>query len=438
MGIFDLFGGKNKAEEEKLQQEKAEQEKKEKELQAVKDAHADMEWPSAPKLNPVNVKDANFDELEDTVSKERKDEIGPMIYEEELSADSLRFLSNQELLFLLTAQEVFNKKSPIPGYEKNHRKVYNELLGRIRDSKVLYALYDATTGYPFIDHGFANVYFEKDIAEKAATLFAKQFRRLLVKEILVENENDPTGQRRGFFDYLYFIGIENLFIENGAYRARFKRNEIVAAPGDWNGADQNSNTPVNPALNFAMLDFLGELRWPVNYEKRNEILRAKEMRMLALIRSANFIIPMQHEGPAEVLEDGKLKFNKDTKIRFLVMKTPDGKQFLPLFTDMIEFGKKPADELWNAAVFSYQDILKFVQDKDGIRINPHGQQIVIPKDRMMVLEAAGRQADAMKGGKKAPGVSPVNQSEEAMVQSALNQAIMKLNEKPVQQGDTEE
>lgn len=430
MGIFDLFGGKNKAAEAEAAAEKAAQEKKEKEREEVIAAHSELNWPTAPKLNPVNVKETEGKTYEDTVSAERKDEIGPMIYEEDLSPEALKGLSNQELLFLLTAQEVYHKASPLPEFEKNHRKVYNELLGRVRDSRILYVLYDAATGYPFIDHGFANVYFEKELAEKAAELFSMQFRKLMVREIKVENDNDPSARNRGFFDYLYYIGIENLFVDNGSYRARFKRNEIVAAPGDWNADAKTNNAPVNPGLSFAMLDFLGELRWPVNYEKRAEVLKAKEMRMLSFVRNAQFIVPMQHEGPVTQLEDGRMKFGKDTQIRFLVMKTPDNKQYLPIFTDMIEFSKKPADANWNAAVFSYQDILKFVQDKDGIRINPHGQQIVIPKDRMMVLEMAGHQADVMN--KKKNGAKPVSaasQSEEAMVQKALDQAMTRLNEK---------
>ena len=57
MGIFDLFGGKNKAAEQEAANEKAALEKKEQEKQAIIDAHAELTWPIAPKLNPVNVKD---------------------------------------------------------------------------------------------------------------------------------------------------------------------------------------------------------------------------------------------------------------------------------------------------------------------------------------------------------------------------------------------
>ncbi len=429
MGFFDLFGGKKAAEEAEAAKEQGIAQQKEKEMQAAMDAHAGMEWPGYPKLNPVNVNSGEPVEMQETVTAERKNEIGDMIYDDDIPAETLKFLSNQELLFLLTALEVFQKTAPLPGFEKNHRKVYNEILGRVRDSEMLYVLYDVTTGYPFIDHGFANVYFEKEIAETAARLYFNQFRKVIVREIKVENPDDTSTVKRGFFDYLYYVGIENIFVDNGAYRARFKRNEIVAAPGDWNKTEDNKN-PINPALNFAMLDFLEELRWPVNYEKRDEVVKAKEMRMLSLIRNGRFIIPMQHEGPVEVMEDGMMKFNKDTKFKFLVIKTKDEKQFLPVFTDAIEFSKKLHGSEWNAAVFTYQDILKFVQDKEGITINPDGQSVVLPKDRMMFLEMAGQQADQMRGGaKKVPQTAGGN-SEDAAVQKALNQAMARMNEKP--------
>ena len=426
MGIFDLFGKKKNEQENPEEQEKALELQKQKNIEEARAAHAELEWPRIQRINPVNTKDAAGDTLEETVTLERKEEIGTMIYDEDLSPDTLRFLSGQELLFLLTAMEEFNKKAALPEFEKNHRKVYNEVLSRVRDAEFLYVLYDQTTGFPFIDHGFANIYYEQELAEKAAALFNKQFRKLMARKVPVENKQENGGKAVGFFDYLYYVGIENLIIDNGGYRARFKRSEIVAAPGEWNMGDQ-PQMPINPALNFAMLDFLEEVRWPVKYEKRDDVLKAKEMRMLALIRSGQFIVPMQHDGPAEALEDGRLKLTKDNKIRFLVMKTSDDKQFMPVYTDAFEFAKlAKSTQGWNAGVFRYQDILKFVQDKDGIRINPDGQGLVVTKDRMMALEMAGQQADMMK--KKDQVGKAAASSADGAVQQALNQAMAKMRE----------
>lgn len=83
-------------------------------------------------------------------------------------------------------------------------------------------------------------------------------------------------------------------------------------------------------------------------------------------------------------------------------------------------------------MFKYQDILKFVQDKEGIRINPSGQGIVMPKDRMMAIEIAAQQAAIMRakaGVKPQQPQASASMSEDAAVQAALNQAMAKMNEK---------
>jgi hypothetical protein len=82
------------------------------------------------------------------------------------------------------------------------------------------------------------------------------------------------------------------------------------------------------------------------------------------------------------------------------MKTNNGKLFLPIFTDGIEFSKKFGREGFEGAVFRFSDILRFVQDKDGLAINPMGENIMLPKDKMMALEAASRMmAESKNAGK---------------------------------------
>ena len=417
MGLLDLFGGKKKKEEEEALLRQQEAEQKEMAIADLKAKHAELGWPSPVRINPVKVAGQEENVLEDPLTDERKEEVGQMLYEEELSAESIRFLSMQELLFLLTAQEKYHRHAPLPGFEGNHRKIYNEILGRVRDAKILYVLYDQLTGYPFIDHGYINIYSSQEYAEAAVKVFETQFRKLAVRPCKADNEAESARDRRSFFDYLYYLGIEHFIVDNGYYRAHFKRNEIVAAPGDWGGSTDNS--PKNPALVYAMLDFLGEARWPVKYEKRAEVMKAKEFRMAQAAQAATYIVPMQHEGPVEVMEDGRFKFTKDTKIRFPEIKTKNEKHFLPIFTDGIEFSKMFAKSDFRGAVFAFGDILRFVGDKDGVIINAAGQKIMIPRDRMLVLQMAAQQAQAMKQGTAKPPKKKLSETE-AAIQSAMS------------------
>ncbi len=419
MGILDFLGGnKKKAEEAALLEEQREAEKKEELIAELKEKHKELGWPVPGRLNPIKIEGQEEDtEFVDPLTDERKEEIGDLVYEEDLDPESIKAMSMQELLFLLTVQERYQKEAPIPGYEANHRKVYNEILGRVRDAKMLYVLFDMATGYPFIDHGYINIYSTQEYAEAAVKAFSKQFRKLAVRACKADNAAESASERRTFFDYLYYLGIENFIVDNGYYRAHFRRNEIVAAPGDWgNGGDKS---PKNPVLVFSILDFLGEVRWPVKYEKRNEVLAAKEMRMAQAAQAANYIVPMQHEGPVEVLDDGRFKFTADTKITFPEIKSSDEKHFLPVFTDGIEFTKAFRNSEYKGAVFGFGDILKFVGQKDGIIINPGGQKVMIPRERMLALQMAAQAAGMGKNGAGKPAKKKLSETE-AAVQSAMS------------------
>ena len=175
MGLFNFLGGKKSKEEEAALLEQQEAEKKEQEIAELKEKHKELGWPVPGRLNPIKIDGQEDISFEDPLSDERKNEIGELVYEEDINAETIRFLSLQELLFLLTVQEKFQKEAPIPGYEANHRKVYNEILNRIRDAKTLFVLFDLNTGYPFIDHGYINIYSCEEYAQEAVKDFEKQF-----------------------------------------------------------------------------------------------------------------------------------------------------------------------------------------------------------------------------------------------------------------------
>ena len=392
MGLMDLFGGKNRAAEQERLLEEQRQQEHQRQVEQQKKAHENEPWPQIPRLNILNIKDTKL-EVEDSISAERKDEIGQLVFEPNLTADQITGFTVQELLFLQLTMTVFNRKAALTDYEKNHRVVYNELLSRIHKAEKFYVLYDKRTGYPLIDGGFAPIYLEKDRAEKAAELYKAQFRDVLVMERdgeaapLKENGARPIA----FFDYLYYIGVENVVIDNGWYKGVVKRSEI-SAPMDWN-SDPKKTPPSNPALAFAMTDYVSENRWPVKYEKRAEILQKKTDRMMLLIPKGRYIVPSRvvDVDPAaapEVGPDGK----KPTKqVQFPAVKVGE-KMYLPLFTDLFEYTKKFGKTDMKPVGFEYRNLLRFVTGGiEGLIINPNGQGIVISaeKARNLMLREAG-------------------------------------------------
>lgn len=385
MGLFDRFH----AEKRKEAAKEADARRLEEERQALAEKqrreHEKLPWPQIRPLSPVRVRDDRGNErlpaaMQDPLTAERKDEIGPMVFQPQMSGEAIRFLSVQELIFLLTTLEAFQKEAPLQNFEENRRVVYNEILGRLRDAKQIWVLIDLTTGYPFLDHGFALVYSDKEYAHAAANVLAAQYRRVNVQGCGGEGEPNVAG----FFELLYYMGAERLLFDNGFYGARIDRAQIMAPP-DVTGAA--SAPPTNPPLNFALCEFLSEIRWPVKYDKRDAILREREARMWTLIRAAHFIVPMQQEGPAELVGD-KLRLGKETKLRFPMMTGPDGKTYLPIFTDGPEFARKFAREGWSGASFQWKDVLSLIRERDGLIVNPMSHKAVLTKERIAQMETA--------------------------------------------------
>ncbi len=391
---MSLFGfGKKKKEAELAAQQAAEAEAAAaaaKQLEDQRAAHEGIEWPKVQPLNLFRITGSEQSPiLEDQVSPERKEELGNLIYEEKLPLKLVSGLSMQELLFLMTAQELFHSRAPLRNFESNHRILYNEMLGRIRDAEKIYLLNDTNTNYPFLDHGYACIYLDRELAEKAAEAYKSQNRKLTVRECLQAGAGEAAGNL-GIFDYLYYLGMEHIIIDNGLYRAHFRRSEIVAAP---NWSEDTKVPPCNPELVYALLDFLGEIRWPVQYEKREQIAKAKEMRMLQAIREAEFIVPVQLQNDKPTEQGSPID---PGAVMVPSLRDPNGKEYLPIFTDGVEMAKQFSGQAVQAGRFKYPVILKMLENKDGFVINPFGQNVIMPKERMLSYEMAARASAAVK------------------------------------------
>ncbi len=392
MGIFDRFNPEKKKEAAEKEEARRAEEERAAIAERQRKEHEKLSWPIIRPLSPVRVRDESGNEkipaiLKDPIPHERKDEIGPMVFEPRINSDSIRFLSIQELIFLLTTMEAFQREAPLQDFEGNRRIVYNEVVGRLRDAKRIHVLLDLTTGYPYLDHGYALVYSEEEYAHAAAGVLAAQYRRVAVQSFGGEEEPPVLG----FFEFLYYMGAEHVLLDNGYYGVRVDRAQIIAPPNVTGGENL---PPLNPPLNFALCEFLSEIRWPVKYEKRDELLQEREARMWGLIRSSHFIVPMQQEGPAELVGD-KLKLGKETKLRFPMMTGPDGKTYLPIFTDGPEFSKKFAREGWNGASFEWKDVLSLIRERDGLIVNPLTHKAVLTKERIAQMETAAALQSAM-------------------------------------------
>ena len=280
----------------------------------------------------------------------------------------------------------------------------------VRAQEKIYVLYDARTGYPLLDGSFVLMYLEKEHAEIAAKLYAEQMRSVKIIEVpgMAAEPAQLDGKiQMKIFDYLFFLGAENIVIDNGWYKGFLRRSEI-SAPFYIN-EDPEKIPPYNPAISFALTDYVGELRWPVQYGKRKELLQAKFNSVMKLVPKGTYLLPFRNldedaanagdpnadgaaaEQPATPTHDGMAKTTdaatesaeaakKNHRVQ-LPMVTLNGKNFMPVYTDIFEFSKKFANSGFRPTRADFQTISRFMGNYDGFIINPQGQAMVIERQK---------------------------------------------------------
>lgn len=338
------------------------------------------------------------------LSREREEEIRAAVGTAEFTPQTYEAYSVQEMIFALTcvrdsgarakekdggeAGEVFKAKSD---------ELYQAMLGKLRSLKRVYVTVDKNTNFPFFNNGFVDVYSKEEYAELAVLYYKEQFRELRVQEMPVANAEQPASQdgkspaaQMPAFMLFYYLGMERVMLDNGFYRAAIGRGDVLPPP-DFSGRPASQVPVTNPALRLRMLDFFGEARWKVNYEKRGEILQAKERAMLTEIVKAKLLIPMKYDGAVRQKPGtNQIQFDKNTKLMFAVLKNPAGETYTPVFTDFIELAKMYQPKEWGAAVISVHDAIG-INKGNGIVVNAAGENLVLKEKAIEALKEIAKQ-----------------------------------------------
>ncbi|MDO5293936.1 MAG: SseB family protein [bacterium] len=276
-------------------------------------------------------------------------------------------LSIAQAIHVIKYLEVFQKASPLENYEDNHTVVFQIILEKIKEAPVLYILFDEKTGLPFVANGFIELFSNKEFAKQAVAHYAETFRKLEVREILKESTTWLDGIN--VFAYLYYLGMEDLLIDNGQQALAFKRQEILEAP-DWSGMEEKDRPVINGELRFWMNVYLEEVRWEVTYEGHEERVSQLEEEMVKRLKTARYLVPViTSEETGKPVQIATLPNNKK-------------EMYLPMFTDWFEFDKVFNQEQWKGMAFTFKQGIEFGQKCDGVVINPLGENIMMSKEIM--------------------------------------------------------
>ncbi|RDW16452.1 hypothetical protein CWR48_16340 [Oceanobacillus arenosus] len=136
-----------------------------------------------------------------------------------------------------------------------------------------------------------------------------------------------------------------------------------------------------PVTNPKLIEIIDRLK--TNYVEENEHEFFKEL------LSANFLAPVVIE-PIPENKDGKTVLKEGTKINFIAINNEKGENFFPAFTDWNEL-RKWSDKIdIQTFILTFKDYEEMIFRKEndtwvGFVINPYGEDIVINREKMRVV-----------------------------------------------------
>lgn len=244
------------------------------------------------------------------------------------------------------------------------------LLEKAKKQGTWYFIVDPQTGCPYVHDGVTDLFVSAALLEKTIKADKLRYQKAMtIKEYRDNKRADTFGLN--IFAYFYYLGLEKIKVFYDDAFGVLARADFLP-PRDYSSLEPDKVPVENPSLRFSLNEFLGEARWSRQYEGKLEFLQKKEKEVFGQIENAKFLIPMQPAG-----EDGKdMGFAKAEN---------NGKNYLPLFTDWLEFSKGYNSSQWKGVVAGIREAVDIAGD-DGIVLNYTCEALVITKD---VLKRTG-------------------------------------------------
>lgn len=253
------------------------------------------------------------------------------------------------------------EKSELEKGDRIISAVGGDITDKVKETETLYVLFDQKTALPFVGMHCAEVYTKEEYANQAVEHYEKVYRNITVKEVSKEHMEATGGLP--LFAYLYYMGLENVIIDNGIKGVMIKRSEVLAPP-DWSNLPELQVPVTNPDLRFKLNCYLSELRSGITYDGQKEMIKKQEAETVAAMREGKYLMPVQ----------------KGEGLAFAIMKDREGKIYQPMFTDWIEFHKIYDKKEWGGMIGTFKDCVSLGYQRDGIVINPLGENMTLGKE----------------------------------------------------------
>lgn len=255
---------------------------------------------------------------------------------------------------------------------KKDNQVYKQIIERLKSEESIWISFMPYTN---------NYYLDYESGKPAGYLFSeKQYYEeyqdyMLQQQIFVSPLESKKEQRMFMFGDLYRSGFEMLVIDNGQTHLVMSLFDVIDEP-DFSNVPEINKPIMNPTLVCAANHFFQELR----SKKATKVL---EENMFKEIYHAKYLMPMDASKlnmENKNTEDGTRVIKEDSIIQFPLVTNKEEKNFYPFFTDWNEFKRFDKDLKYSGNIVGFEEFKAFIEQADGITINPYGVNIILTKD----------------------------------------------------------
>ena len=268
---------------------------------------------------------------------------------------------------------------------------------RLEKMEYLFALFSAATHLPFVECDENT--FDDEIyvfaTEEMMQTFAKSYA---VKKYPLQAMKLPKKMFAGFFSSLYQYGVTAVMFQDEGAPVRVPLSDL-AEPTKMEGEMAEKLPVSNPELQLTAMYFVQEMRKPVKERDAEEKqqLRELEEEMAHNFFKATFIVAFD---TSQIPGQWDPK-DKSAKIGLPLIKAKDGRAFLPVFSDVVEFRKFAAKSKEKRKMrlvpTPFENLIRFVpKEGEGIAINPAGVDLAMTRaqlERLNKLYNSGETGD---------------------------------------------
>lgn len=321
------------------------------------------------------------------MTEERKKKVSQMLYEKDYSIEKFKTMVLQEVIFAYNTAVYLMRKaeqgSPeFENFKKAKELYFNLIVNRLKNEEPeIYIAESGYTKYPFVGKSPSGRFHVWVFSQERYGLFAKE--HFVEQKVEFNIKCLKHKEFMGFCAYLHMIGVNAIFIDNGAYSVEIPLELIVPQP-DFEMLPEVNRPIMNPTFAIKALLFLQELRRPIS----NDIKRELEEDMLKELANCKFVMPSQADKEQLELIKSDPTTKRELKFKFPRLNRPDGKMFFPIFTDLHEYKKFEKGKEFGMLVQDYKGVVNIFKkgDAEGIAINPFGMNIVINEKTIATID----------------------------------------------------